>query len=255
MNAAQAVSTQQTSEFSVEETGIQDTSETAIDSADTTVENDTTVTQSVDLDLLVPDDGDADGDIYNVTIDTTESLANGINVTGASVETDPSGSDRLVEVVGSPTITDDEMVTIQIREATANRSDGKVARETITVGLTLDSTQHDAGSFVAGETISHVVEDEAGNTTANLTFESAAAAENGGVAPVAGNSSPTNVDADTQLEDVNGNGELDIGDVQALYDSRQSDTVQNNVASFDFNNNDGIDIGDVQALYNEYRDA
>jgi hypothetical protein len=203
INVVQAVSTQQTNEFSVEETGIQNTSETTVQSTDTTVENGTVVTQSVDLDLLVPDDGDADGDIYNVTIDTSESLANGISVTGADVEADPSGSNELVEVVGSPTVTDEETVTVQVQEAAANQSDGKISREIITVGLTLDSTQHDAGSFVAGETISHVVEDEAGNTTAYLTFESAAANQSDGQVPSEYTNEQGAVDTANLIEAIN----------------------------------------------------
>ncbi len=99
-------------------------------------------------------------------------------------------------------------------------------------------------------TYSHVVASDDDNATSTLIVT-----EKGSISPVTGNSPPTNIDDDAQFEDVNGNYQLDIGDIQALYNARNSNTVQNNVASFDFNNNDGIDIGDIQALYNEYQNA
>lgn len=170
------ISAQQTG-FAIQETGIQATNDTQIHEADATVENDTTLTQSVDLDLLVPDDGDSDGDTYNVTIDTSDAHAHGINVTGAAVENDPSGSDALVEVVGSPTVADDGNVTLTIREAAADQSNGNISRETITVGLDLDATQHDAGEFVVADSVTHVISDEAGNTTANVSFETTASSD------------------------------------------------------------------------------
>ncbi|WP_280536831.1 surface glycoprotein [Halopenitus sp. POP-27] len=90
-----------------------------------------------------------------------------------------------------------------------------------------------------------------GSTTVSVTTDG----ETGDVPPVSGDSPPTNLDDDAQLEDVNGNSQFDIGDVQALYDAQDSDAVQNNVESFDFNDNQGIDIGDIQALYNEYQNS
>jgi len=72
---------------------------------------------------------------------------------------------------------------------------------------------------------------------------------------VVGRDPPTDVDDDGQFEDLNGNGELDIGDVQALFANRQGDAIQNNVDAFDFNDNDGIDIGDIQALFSELQES
>lgn len=241
--------------FEIKETGIQNTSATAIHNDDSTIENDTTLTQSVDLDLVVPDDGDADGDTYNVTIDTREALANGINVTGAALETDPSGADSLVEVV-DVTVEDDENVTVTIREASADRNNGNVSRETVTVALTLDGTTHDAGTFIEDSSIAHVITDEAGNTTSTVTFSSTIPDSSG--PPQIDDSfdgPPTNPDGDSAYEDVNGNGQLDIGDVQALFANQNSDAVQSNVDAFDFNGNGGIDIGDIQALFVEQQNA
>lgn len=162
---------QQSSGFAIEETGIQDTSETAIQSEDTTVAYDRTPTQSVDLDLVVPDDGDQDGDTYTVTIDTSESTANGIDVTGAAVENDPSGADESIEVVGSPSVDQEGNVTLTIREAAADQGDGTLSRETITVGLDLNASRLDVGSFPDGATITHVIDDEAGDGSSEVTYQ------------------------------------------------------------------------------------
>lgn len=63
---------------------------------------------------------------------------------------------------------------------------------------------------------------------------------------------PTDPDHDGVYEDVNGDGEFDLGDVQGFYSSQESSAVQNNPSAFDFNGDGGIDIGDVQALFEEY---
>lgn len=64
--------------------------------------------------------------------------------------------------------------------------------------------------------------------------------------------SPNDLDDDGSYEDVNGNGEFDIGDVQSIFNALKTEEVQSNTAAFDFNGNSGIDIGDVQALYQAY---
>jgi endonuclease YncB( thermonuclease family) len=50
-------------------------------------------------------------------------------------------------------------------------------------------------------------------------------------------------------EDVNGDGEFDIFDVQALFETYESETVQNHAEFFDFNDDGVINIFDVQALF------
>jgi len=111
-----------------------------------------------------------------------------------------------------------------------------------------------------------------GTVTLNLTITGDIAMENGtlyqidtvadgtltvtsgpDVPAVVGSDPPRNTDDDPQLEDVNGNERLDIGDVQALFANRNGDAIKNNVDAFDFNGNDRIDIGDIQALFSELR--
>jgi hypothetical protein len=61
---------------------------------------------------------------------------------------------------------------------------------------------------------------------------------------------PTDPDGDGLYEDVNGNGEFDIVDVQAMF--QYFDTAEmDGESAFDFNGNGNVDIVDVQALFQE----
>jgi hypothetical protein len=59
----------------------------------------------------------------------------------------------------------------------------------------------------------------------------------------------TDVDGDGQLEDVNGDGNFTISDVQTLFANLDSSAVQGNVEEFDFNGDGEVNILDVQALF------
>jgi hypothetical protein len=62
-------------------------------------------------------------------------------------------------------------------------------------------------------------------------------------------------DDDGRYEDIDGNGEVDIFDVRALFNNLDQPVVQDNPEYFDFDDSqDGqVDIFDVQALFNELR--
>lgn len=62
---------------------------------------------------------------------------------------------------------------------------------------------------------------------------------------------PTDGDGDGLYEDVNGDGDATISDVQAFFTSYNDDAVTNNSASFDFNGDGSVSVSDVQALFNE----
>ncbi len=69
---------------------------------------------------------------------------------------------------------------------------------------------------------------------------------------VVGDRQPTDPDNDGRYENITGDGEFDILDVQALFDNLDSDTVQNNPRAFNFSedNDPGkVTIFDVQALF------
>jgi PKD repeat protein len=69
--------------------------------------------------------------------------------------------------------------------------------------------------------------------------------------PITGNR-PTDPDSDGFYEDINGDGNFDLDDVNMFFNMYVSDEIQylsENLAAFDFNNNGKIDIGDIQAMY------
>ncbi|MBX0295323.1 PKD domain-containing protein [Haloarcula nitratireducens] len=73
------------------------------------------------------------------------------------------------------------------------------------------------------------------------------------VGAVVGDTPPANMDDDAVLEDINGSGEFNIVDVQALFSAytQDKDVVLDNVEQFDFNGDGEISIGDVQAAFYE----
>jgi hypothetical protein len=69
------------------------------------------------------------------------------------------------------------------------------------------------------------------------------------LSPVTGEDPPRDPDGDGLYEDVNGDGEIGITDVQAFFKQYDSVTVRNNSDKFDFNNNGEVNIADVQRLF------
>lgn len=73
----------------------------------------------------------------------------------------------------------------------------------------------------------------------------------GGLAVDEFESPPTDPDGDDRFEDVNGDGEADAVDVQALFENLDDEAVRKNPEKFDFNGDGGVNVVDVQALFNE----
>jgi hypothetical protein len=69
--------------------------------------------------------------------------------------------------------------------------------------------------------------------------------------PVVGDDAPTSVGEDMLYDDVTGDGDLTIADVQSLFDSLDSDVVQEHAPAFDFSdtNPERVSVFDVQALF------
>lgn len=66
---------------------------------------------------------------------------------------------------------------------------------------------------------------------------------------------PTDIDGDGLFENVDGSEEFSIVDVQTFFDNMNSETVQRYPEFFDYNEDEEIDIFDVQALFNRLKEA
>jgi len=86
---------------------------------------------------------------------------------------------------------------------------------------------------------------DSATTAITVTQESGATPELVSGTPAADTS------GDGKLDDFNGNGAIDRGDAQALFDKIGTNVVQNNVAQLDRNGNGEVDRGDVQALFDQ----
>lgn len=62
---------------------------------------------------------------------------------------------------------------------------------------------------------------------------------------------PTDPDGDGLYEDINGDGESNIVDVQALFKNQENEVIQNNPSAFDFNGDGTVNVVDVQKLFSE----
>jgi len=60
---------------------------------------------------------------------------------------------------------------------------------------------------------------------------------------------PTDPDGDGLYEDVNGDGDVNVGDAQAIFSNSDDPVVQNNVDAFDYNGDGSVNVGDAQALF------
>jgi len=85
-------------------------------------------------------------------------------------------------------------------------------------------------------------------------FEYPLSVENGTLSataldPVVGDSPPTDPDGDGVYEDVNGDGEVNVVDVQALFNNYDAASVQRHSEAFDFNGDGETNIVDVQRLF------
>ncbi|MDS0279519.1 dockerin type I domain-containing protein [Halomicroarcula sp. S1AR25-4] len=104
----------------------------------------------------------------------------------------------------------------------------------------VDTSGLDPGEYT------HGVYTENDSATATLTVEDASLPPVGDFA-----NAPSDPDDDGLYEDVNGDGAVDVVDVQALFANLESDTVQNNPENFDFNGDGTVDVVDVQKLFTE----
>jgi len=71
--------------------------------------------------------------------------------------------------------------------------------------------------------------------------------------PAVGEGPPQDLDGDGLFEDVTGDGEFTVGDVQALFEHLDEPAVQDRADQFDFSgdNADAVTVADIQALFFE----
>jgi hypothetical protein len=134
----------------------------------------------------------------------------------------------------------------------------QVTEQTVDLGAngqaTVDVTLTDSAGSVASDDAGYnyfvaTVEDGQGDTglTSNivvLEFDAAA------VGPIGDfENAPTDPDGDGLYEDVNGDGDVNVGDAQAIFSNTDDPVIQNNPDAFNYNGIGGVDVGDAQALF------
>ncbi|RLM49977.1 PKD domain-containing protein [Halorubrum sp. Atlit-28R] len=133
--------------------------------------------------------------------------------------------------------------------ATINAAAAKIDGTDPTVVASVELTGTAVGN-TSLEMTANTITDRGGDKY-NITTNTAAAAitVQAGPGDITGNDEPaTDPDNDDVYEDINGDGSVDIFDVQALYNNLETDTVQGNPA-FDINGDGSVDIFDVQAMF------
>jgi PKD repeat protein len=160
------------------------------------------------------------------SLDAPDEVAQGDDITVTATVTNTG------ELTGTKT------VSFEFDGATVDSEDVELDPGASTdVSFTVSSGEISAGTYT------HGVVTEDGNATADITITPPALGEF--------ENPPGDLDGDGLYEDVNGDGEFDMGDAQALFANRNTDAVQNNVAAFDFNGDGVVDVGDVQALFDQ----
>jgi len=162
-----------------------------------------------------------------------------------------SVDDGAIATIADVSADEDAMSDVQVS------ADGSSA----TADVALLDTEQTGSVTVATVTVAGEADGEAdiGLEMSSLGTESGDAynvtAENGATLTVSelvvgGSEQPAqDPDDDGVYEDVNGDGSVDVLDVQLLFAERNSDVIQNSPGAFDFNGDGEFDILDVQSLY------
>jgi PKD repeat protein len=140
-----------------------------------------------------------------------------------------------VDVDGNGNLESDETVATVTQQISAGG----------TVGVTFANVQMPAGVLLGEVTVGVVAGDASDTTTVTVSVPPLA----DGMAP------PLDPDGDGVYEDTNGNGDVTLTDVTALFDNRDSTTVTENPSLFDFNVNGAFNVADIQTLFAELTEA
>jgi len=130
-----------------------------------------------------------------------------------------------------------------------------VGEENFTIATVTLSTGEQEGETVLSVVDDAEIQDNDGDEyaitpdTANVTVTEAPSAPD-----VTGDGNPaTDTTGDGLYNDVDGDGEFTVFDVQALFQHRNSDAVQENVELFDFTGDGDVTVFDAQELFNQFR--
>jgi hypothetical protein len=157
----------------------------------------------------------------------------------------------------------DEGTNVELDATGSSDTDGSIESYSWTVtddagtGVTLSDTSAAQSTFTAPEVSSDTtltfeveVTDDDGSTATDTVSVTVQDTDADGPGPVGDfENAPTDPDGDGKYEDVNGDGNVDVLDAQAIFANTQDPVVQNNVASFDFNDDGSVDVLDAQALF------
>jgi subtilisin family serine protease len=205
---------------------------------------------------LAVDTGSGEADEYTATVESDDdSDARGVSVEG------PANFAVAIDGTNSP-VAEGETLSVDVDLANSGDTGG-----TQTVALTVGGQQRDATevTLAGGESTTATLAwttqaGSAGEYTA--TVASPAADAETGVRivvggsqrppPVVGDAPPQDLNGDGLYRDVDGDGAFTVADVQAFFQQRDSDAVQDNVDAFDFRTDGALSIGDVQILFQDF---
>jgi hypothetical protein len=156
----------------------------------------------------------------------------------------------------------DEGTTVTLDATGSSDTDGSIASYSWTVtddagtGVSLSGADTATATFTAPEVSSDTtltfeveVTDDDG-ATATGTVSVTVQESDPGIPPIGDfENAPTDPDGDGLYEDVNGDGDVNVGDAQAIFANTDDPVVQNNVDAFDFNDDGSVNVGDAQALF------
>jgi hypothetical protein len=180
------------------------------------------------------------------------SVTNGVGAYDFSLSVTNSSQARITKISlsGDPGVTNislaDDGGSVTVSAAIADTADtGTVSIATVTL------VGSNPGTVSVTPDIRDIG-DESGNTYTIAETSDASVTVEAGPGDVTGNGNPAqDLDGDGLYEDINGDGDVTVSDVQAFFTTRDSTVVQSNTAAFDFNGDGRITVSDIQSLFNQ----
>jgi len=205
------------------------------------------------------------GSNFSVRVDELSGLSAILDVSPGSIRTDStvdvverrvtveeaSGAGSLSDITFStealtPPESDDEIPAGNVSVSDNNLDLG--AGETESVTLSLDVPDElEPGTYTGDVEVATSGQSRAIALTVDVSA---------GPPAIVGTDPPQDLDGDGLYEDINGDGQFTVADVQVFFQNRGSPAVQNNPEFFNFDETDPpeVSVGDVQALFQDFRE-